>query len=227
MIKFSIVFNMIGKYMKLSKKVASLLLTACAVSTAALADVSGTIYTQLGTNGLGLGYAKSVTQDFALRGQVNSYSRAFTGNVGDFGATAQTDVNFSLKSVQLMADWYPTASGFRMTGGVVLNDNKITVQATNASINGTAVDSASAEIKLSKSMSPYVGIGYSTRPLNAKGWGFNVDLGLMIQDPSVTLTTSSDAVTDADIEAQKAKVLDALSQLKNMPVLGLGVSYSF
>ena len=211
--------------MQINKNFVLLWLVGCVSSTAALADVSGTLYTQLGTNGLGLGYAKSVSEDIALRGQVNSFSQGFTGSVGDFGNNAQTDVKISLKTVQLLADWYPTTSGFRLTGGVVLNDNKITVAATNASINGTAVDSASAEIKLSKSMSPYIGIGYATRPANAKGWGFNLDVGVMVQDPSVTLTAAG--VANADIEAQKTKVLDALSALKNMPVLGLGVSYFF
>jgi hypothetical protein len=34
-------------------------------------------------------------------------------------------------------------------------------------------------------------------------------------------------VPAADVAAQKAKILDAVNNLKNMPVIGLGVSYSF
>ena len=84
-----------------------------------------------------------------------------------------------------------------------------------------------AEVKMSDGVAPYLGIGYSTRPKAAKGFGFNYDVGVMFQNPKSTLTATGAGVTQADIDAQNAKVQDAINKLKVMPVLAIGVSYSF
>lgn len=211
--------------MKIVKKITQIALVLSALPMAALAGDAGVIYTQLSTNGLGLGYAKSIGDDFAVRGQLNKYDYSYSGDVGDFGAGSSLDVNLKLSSVQLLGDWYPTAGGWRLSGGLVFNDNKVTLAGVG-NVNGKPATVA-GEVKLSNSVSPYLGVGYSTRPKDAKGFGFNFDLGVMFQDPTVSLTASGVGVTQADIDAQKQKVVDAVDQLKNMPVLGVGISYAF
>lgn len=211
--------------MKLTKKIAQIALVLSALPMAALAGDAGTIYTQISTNGLGLGYAKSVGDNVAVRGQINSYSRSFTGDVGDFGAGNVLDVKLSLNSVQVLGDWYPSAGAWRLSAGLVFNDNKVTLAGTGNVNNKPAT--VNGEVKLSNSVSPYLGVGYSTRPKDAKGFGFNFDLGVMFQDPTVSLTATGVGVTQADIDAQKVKMQDAVDQLKNMPVIGVGVSYAF
>jgi hypothetical protein len=69
-------------------------------------------------------------------------------------------------------------------------------------------------------------VGYSTKPKDAKGFGFVFDLGLMFQNPKSTLTATGGA-TQADIDAQNAKVQEAIDKLKIFPVFGIGLSYSF
>jgi hypothetical protein len=212
--------------MKLSNKIAQVALVLSALPVAASAGDAGTMYLMGSTNGIGLGYGVSVSQDWALRGQYNAYKQSFHGNVGDFGAASRLQVDVDLGSFQALGDWYPSDSGFRLTGGLVFNNNKVVMSGTGATVGSTANLTFNSEIKLSKSgASPYLGIGYSTRPKNAKGFGFIMDLGVMIQDPEVSLTAAG--ATAADIEAQKRKVEDAISVLKNMPVFGIGVSYSF
>jgi hypothetical protein len=212
--------------MKLSKKITQIALVLSALPVVATAGDYGTMYLMGSLNGLGLGYAASVSKDFALRGQYNAYKQSFSGDVGDFGAGSRLTLDLNLSSFQVMGDWYPGDGGFRLTGGVVANDNKVTITGTNATVGTTAGATVNSEIKLSKSPAPYLGIGYSTRPKDAKGFGFVFDLGVMVQDPEVTLTTSGVVVPAADVAAQKAKILDAVNNLKNMPVIGLGVSYS-
>jgi hypothetical protein len=127
--------------------------------------------------------------------------------------------------VQLVGDWYPSDGGFRVSGGVVFNNNKITITGTGATVGTAPNQTVNAEIKMSDSLSPYVGVGYSTRPKDASGFGFNFDLGVMFQNPKVTITAST--ASAPDIAAQEATVLDAVNKLKTMPVFGIGVSYSF
>jgi hypothetical protein len=215
-----------GVAMKLSNKIAQVAMVLSALPVAATAGDAGTMYLMGSTNGVGLGYGVSVSQDWAVRGQFNAYKQAFHGNVGDFGAASRNQVDVDWSSFQVLADWYPSDNGFRLSGGVVANNNKIILSGTGATIGATPALAFSSQIKLAKGgISPYFGIGYSTRPKNAKGFGFIMDLGVMVQDPDVELTAVG--ATAADITAQKNKIQDAVSVLKNMPVFGIGVSYSF
>lgn len=212
--------------MKLPGKMACMAALVAVVPFAAVAGDMGTVYTQLGTGGLGIGYAKSVSQDWAVRGQYNALPKQkFTGNVSDFGSNANLTVELDWNAVQLTGDWYPGEGGFRVSGGVTFNNSKITVAGVGNVNNKPAT--VNAEIKMSDNAAPYVGIGYSTRPKDAKGFGFTYDLGAMFQNPKSTLTASGVGVTQADIDAQNAKVQDAINNLKVMPVLNFGISYSF
>jgi hypothetical protein len=212
--------------MKLTNKFAQIALVLAALPVAAVAGDMGTIYTQIGSNGLGLGYAKSVSQDWAVRGQYNALPKtSFSGDVGDFGSGSSLTIDINWSSVQLLGDWYPSDGGFRVSGGVVFNSNKITLAGTGT-VNNVPNQAVNAEIKMSDALAPYVGIGYSTRPKDAKGFGFTYDLGVMFQNPKSTLTATGGA-TQADIDAQNAKVQDAIDKLKIMPAFSIGVSYSF
>jgi len=212
--------------MKKQMTFAYVLAALCAAPLLAQAGDNGTVYTQIGTNGIGLGYAMSVATDWAVRGQLNALPKTtFTGDVGDFGSSSQLTAEVTWNSVQLLGDWYPFEGGFRTSGGLVFNNNKITVTGTGT-VNNVANQTVNAEIKMSDSVAPYLGIGYSTRPAAAKGLGFNFDLGAMFQNPKSTLTVSGGA-TQADINAQNAKIQDAIDKLKIMPVVAIGLSYAF
>lgn len=215
--------------MKLSKSFAHTALVLAALPLTCLAADYGSVYTQIGTNGLGVGYAASVAPDWAVRGQFNSYKQSFSGSVGDFGSTTNITADLNLNSVPLLADWYPNQSGFRVSGGIVFNNNKITITGTGATVGLTSGATVNGEIKLSDSVSPYIGVGYATRPKDSKGFGFNCDFGAMFQNPSVTLTATSSGVpvSQSDVDAQKAKMQDAVNNLKTMPVIGIGFSYAF
>ena len=211
--------------MHLQKSLAVLALAASVLPLSAQAGDAGTGYAQFSSNGLGLGYGKSINADWAVRGQYNTFKQSFSGDVGDFGAGSTLTVDLNLNSLQVLADWYPNETGFRVSGGALINNNKITVTGTNATVGSATVANVSADIKMSDTISPYVGIGYSTKPKDSKGFGFIMDLGVMFQSPKVSI--SAPGASAADIAAQEAKVLDAVNKLKTMPVFGIGVSYSF
>ena len=210
--------------MKFKQKVA-LLAMMMALPLVASAGDSGVVYGQLSTNGLGVGYAASVKGDWAARVQFNSFKMAFSGDVGDFGANSKLTADINLQSILLLADWYPTTTGFRVSGGVVVNNNKVTITGTGKVNNKDAT--VNGELKMSDSLSPYLGLGYSTRPKDAKGLGFNFDLGVLFQSPKVSLTADGALIQQSDIDSQLKTMQDAADKLKIFPVLGLGVSYAF
>lgn len=211
--------------MQPNSKIFILAFTLSLSPLAATAGDSGAVYGQVGTNGLGLGYAASVDDDWAVRGQVNAYKMSFSGNVGDFGANAKLTADIKLQSILLLADWYPTASGLRLSGGGVVNSNKVTLTGTGQVAGKVAT--VKGELKMSDSLSPYLGVGYSNRPKDANGLGFNFDLGVMFQSPKASLSATGTGITQADIDTQLKKMQVAADKLKRFPVFGLGVSYAF
>lgn len=190
----------------------------------AQAGDAGTAYTQFGSNGLGLGFATSVSPDWAVRGQFNTMKLNYSGSVGDFGAGTTAEVKIDFNSVQLLGDWYPSGDSFRVSGGVVFNNNKITM-AGNANVNNAGVVAVNAEVKMSDGLSPYIGVGFGTKPKADRGLGFNMDLGVMFQNPKASL--SAPAANPADVAAQLKNMQEAVDKLKYMPVLAVGISYSF
>lgn len=212
--------------MIVSKKFALIAFLVGSLHGISVAGDAGVGYALVSTNGVGLGYAKSVGNDFALRGQINALPKtSYTGNVGDFGSNSSLNVDALWRSAQLVGDWYPSSTGFRLSAGLVVNRNKITL-AGKGDVNGIAA-TVNSEIKMHKGAAPYIGIGYSTRPKDASGWGFVFDLGVMRQDPKATLTATGVGITAADIAKQTDKVNEAIRKLRNYPVVGIGVSYAF
>lgn len=198
----------------------------CAAPLLAKADENGVIYTQVSTNGFGLGYTQSIDEEWAWRAQINALPRSkYTGAIGDFGSSNSLDLYLNMTSVQLLADWYLGDRGFRFTGGVVFNDNKITIGGTG-DVNGKTA-AVNGEIRMSETVAPYLGFGYSIVPHADRGFGLNYDVGMMFQTPRSKLTATGGGVTQADIDAQNAKVQDAINKTRLMLVLGIGVSYAF
>lgn len=212
--------------MRIAKQLTTIALVLGSLPMAAMAGEAGTVYTQLSTNGLGIGYATSVSPNWAVRGQYNALPKQkFSGDVGDFGAGSNLTVEIDWNSAQVVADWYPAGDGFRVSMGGVFNGNKITVNGTGQvdGVNGTV----NAEVKMANNgLSPYLGIGYGVKPKMDKGLGFNMDLGVMFQDPKATLSATG-GPSATNIANEQRQMQDAVDKLKYFPVLSFGISYSF
>lgn len=212
--------------MKLKRTVSQIALLLSALPMAALAGEGGVTYMQIGTTGLGLGYARTLTDDLALRGQINGVRHSFSGDVGDFGS-GPIDVQLKMATFMVIGDWYPSGGGLRVSGGMAVNQNKIDINASGATIMGKPGVAATVEVKMGDALSPYLGIGYSTRPKDAKGFGFTFDVGVLSQTPKINLKLVGGGVTQADADAQLVKVRDALHNFRYMPVLGIGITYGY
>lgn len=214
--------------MRIAKHLTKIALVLGALPMAAVAGDSGTVYTQLSTNGLGIGYATSISPDWAVRGQYNTLPKQkFSGDVGDFGSGSTLTVEVDWNSVMVVGDWYPMSDGFRVTGGVVANNNKVTLAGQGKIGADTNLSTVNAEMKMSDGLTPYLGIGYGVKPKADKGLGFNMDLGIMFQNPKATLNVTSATASAADIAKEQREFQDAADKLKYFPVLSFGISYSF
>ncbi|WP_373543431.1 hypothetical protein [Chamaesiphon sp.] len=193
---------------------------------------------RVGTLGIGVDVAKSITPQFNGRlgfnfGNVN-FNRTDSG--------INYDSQLKLSSVQLFGDYYPfRSSGFRLTGGLVAQNNQfsVTSQPNNNgtyTIDGTQyqasnVGTLSGEYKYSNSIAPYLGIGIGKS--TNEGLGFNADLGVMFTgSPQVTLNASNSAfntnpITRNQLDNQVRQTENDLRGFNVYPVLSVGLSYGF
>ncbi|MDX8396090.1 MAG: hypothetical protein R8K22_06725 [Mariprofundaceae bacterium] len=153
-----------------------------------------------------------------------NYSRDITDTSVTYNA------KLKLLSVGAIADWYPLAGKFRVSGGLFYNGNKFTMNAKNTGnvvIGGTTYTSptVTGEIKFN-SFAPYLGLGYGDAISSGSPLGFNIEVGALYQGAPKSSITAP-AVSAADIAAEKKKLDDSLNSFKFYPVIALGMTYKF
>lgn len=201
----------------------------------------GSISTKVGTLGVGVEYIQPINK--YLGGRVGANFLDWNHDLDESGVSY--DADFELRSVSLMADYHPWADSFRITAGVLYNNNKIAVTAEPDSRNmyeindinypASAIDSITGEIDFNR-MVPYLGIGWGVHPTSNHRWSLNVDLGVMYHgepDPSLHVQCSHalPAIAcnrlRADVAAEEKQLKDEISDYRWYPVLSVGMSYNF
>ena len=205
-----------------------------ATSNAANVGVSADI----GTTGLGVHVTVPAMENVNARFGLNYLDYSYSGS------TSKVDYDFKMKlnTFDALLDWHPMANGFRVSGGLVYNNNKINAIAKpNAigsyEIQGNTYSAANAgqingNIDFRK-VAPYVGIGWGNAISDDKGWGFSADLGALIQgSPRTSLTNTGCTGPNCeqlatDVAAENKKLDDEVNKFKAYPVVRVGLSYKF
>ena len=203
----------------------------CASMLAAPAGATNLALTaKLGTLGLGVEGTFGLTEHFNARLGLNGFTYDRSETVSDI----EYDLDLELQSVSLLADWHPFGSAFRFTAGLMSNGNELTGSSTSdgLTIGDTFYPGIGLDAKLDfDSTAPYLGVGWGNALAAGKGWGFNVDLGIMFQGSGdVTLTPTgpgSSLVDPADIALEEQRFEDDIRDYKYYPVFSLGASYKF
>lgn len=223
------------------------------VSTAAFVIVSGRtaaadiVWTaDLGTTGIGVHLTLPIAPDYGLEARVgtdylNEYK--FKKN------TAQIAYDFkaSLRTVDVLLDWHPMHTGFRVTGGLVYNNNIIdgigvanrvaTFSSENGTYSTTQIGRLIGRIDFQR-VAPYLGIGWRL-PDTGRGWSASSDFGVMYQGsprtrlayggctlPGTGCALVANALTPL-LEAEARRVNQELRTYRFFPVIRVGISYRF
>ncbi|NOX25021.1 MAG: hypothetical protein GXP59_02700 [Deltaproteobacteria bacterium] len=148
------------------------------------------------------------------------------------------DGRMKLFSAGAIADIYPFAGKFRISGGLYYNGNKIDITGTPTStqtftFNGTSytaaqVGSVHGTIDFNN-LAPYLGIGWGDAISSGSPFGFSFEVGALYQGkPKTSIVTSKTAPgLSADIAAEKKKLDDSLNNFKFYPVVSLGFNWRF
>lgn len=223
----------------MNKKIAlAYLLAGLSIASTANAEVG--ITGSLGTTGLGAHVSIPIQPQLNARLGINALRYNYDGSTSDL----DYDFELKLRTFDALLDYFPQGTGFRLTGGIVFNGNKVDAvgQPTAGgtyTLNGRTYSAASAGTLNGKidfrNVAPYLGIGWGNAVAKEKGWKLSADLGVMFQgSPRTSLTnvgcTAPAAVCTqlaADVAAENIELEDEADDFKAYPVLRFGASYSF
>jgi hypothetical protein len=191
-----------------------------------------------GTTGIGADVAVEVLPTLSAR--VGYSYLSFSTSVDS--TYVEYDAKPKLSNGNLFLDWSPLGP-FRITGGLILNDNKVDVTGVPTggtfTLNGVvypaaAIDSLTGTIKSGQSAAPYLGIGYGN--VSGAGVNFYFDLGVMFQGtPGASLSATCGSAVPAsacsqiqrDVAAEQSRLQDQISGFKYYPVANIGVTIGF
>ena len=205
-----------------AQKVFAMALVAIGMSTAAQADGVG-VAAKVSTLGYGVEVGYRVNSYLGVRAGINRGTYDYTET------DAGIDYNYGLEldNIPVVIDWHVFGGVFRVTGGVVNNNNQLTGRASGLLDigSGTYNTTVTTDIAFKKS-SPYVGIGWGSLPSSTKGIGFSFDVGVMAHG-SPTATITAPLASAADIAAEEAALNSELKDSKYWPVISMGLGYTF
>jgi hypothetical protein len=210
---------------------AKIFIGAAAVAAAFSAQAAG-VGVRAGTTGVGadIGWNVAPTLNARVGYSAFSYSHNLTSS------DIRYDAKLKLSNLSALLDFSPLGP-FRITGGVIANDNKYNLAGTGSSyrINGHTYNASdvglSGTVKAGRSLAPYLGVGYG----NVAGLGVNFyfDLGIMFMgSPKASLSASCGGSANCaqlrnDLNAEQARLQDDLKRLKYYPVANIGITIGF
>lgn len=193
----------------------------------------------VGSPGVGVTLGRSVNGHFGARVSGNFFEYR-----DDFREADVTyDAALKLRSLQALLDFHPFRSAFRLSAGVVLNDNRVEGTALptagTLAINGRRYASedvgtltARGDIGERK-IASYAGLGFGRTTGRSKMF-FMLDLGVIFQGtPHVGLSATGPIASDAGFQNDlAAEVIDVNRDLDEpyfqyYPVVAIGLGFRF
>jgi hypothetical protein len=187
-----------------------------------------------GALGLGVEYTRNLSDRWAIRGGVNGSQVGFDGE--ESGINYQFDVVWD--SLSIGVDLHPFKSPFRVSAGILRNDNGLNGESrptSNVTIGATSYTPAEVGVLTStvgfKQTAPFLGLGWDWSR-KKRHFGMSFDMGVLDQgSPRVTLrgsgTLLGDPAFQQDIAAEEAQLRDSLSNLDLLPYLTVGFVIRF
>jgi opacity protein-like surface antigen len=224
------------------RRAAALAFALAAASAAVPAAAQTAVSLDAGTLGAGVQVGHSFSPRFDGRLGIAAWTVTGRRKVADLTYEARGE----LRSAQLLADWHPGASAFRLTAGVLYDATRITGTSVappsgvyrigGIDVPASLVGSLRGRVDF-PTFAPYAGIGWG-RAAGGGRWGFHADLGAAYQGHGkVTLTPEIPAgspilqipgalaVLDLAVAREEAEAERKIAKYDVYPVVSLGIVY--
>ena len=185
------------------------------------------ITAEIGLSTLGLYAAPVVEMNENINIRIPLYFGSQNYSYSENGTTV--DGKVTSESAGVMVDYYPTGSGFRLSGG--LSAGGYNFKATTASLEfeGTTYTSDfNLNIKQDKNIAPVVALGY-VRPLGQSGWAILAKAGARVTHLTATVSGQENlnAADKNAFDANFNEFNDELAKNNLIPFITIGASFSF
>ena len=187
---------------------------------------------QASTAGVGVGLAKSLSRQVALRVGANWFT--YNGHLTSCASSDELQMAFNytikLASFNALVDYYPfRRAGFHLTAGAYFNLNQITflgkptkeVRFNEVVFTPDQIGTVSGKASFDK-VAPYLGIGWGHPFLRSK-LKFMANVGVFYQQsPAITFVTTGMLEPSSD---QGPIIENNLKPLKYFPLVSVGLAY--
>ena len=187
-----------------------------------------------GALGLGVEYTRNLSDRWAIRGGINGSQLSFDGD--ESGIHYQFD--FVWDSLAVGVDLHPFKSPFRLSAGILRNNNGLNGNSrptSNVTIGDTSYTPAQVGVLTTavdfKQTAPFLGLGWDWSR-KKRHFGMSFDIGVLDQgSPRVTLrgsgTLFGDPAFQQDITDEQTQLRDSLSDLDLLPYATVGFVIRF
>jgi hypothetical protein len=188
---------------------------------------------KVGALGLGLEYSRSFGDRLAVRGALYGAEIGFDGDEG--GIEYESDLIWDSFSVGI--DFHPGRGPFRLSGGLLKNDNRIEASSTpvasedigNSSYSAAQIGTLNGLVTFDDSAT-FGGVGWDWS--RDGGFGMSLDLGVVSQgSPVATLSATGAAASNPtflqDLQREELQIEEDLEDLDLVPYLSLGFVFRF
>lgn len=186
-----------------------------------------------GLLGMGAEISYAINPMFTAGLGFNTFKQNLTQSDSDI----EYDAEFKLQTIALLGNYHPFEGVFRITGGLMLNGNELSMTAkptTDYDIGGTTYPAAQVGTLKStvdfNSLAPYLGLGWGKSA--GSGFGVTFDIGVLFQgspnvDMKATGVLANDPAFTADLKAEESSMEKDLDGFTMYPVVSLGANYRF
>ena len=189
-----------------------------------------------GTLGLGAEMTIGVLPHLNVRVGLNGFTYDYDTKIGEI----DYDFDLNLFSGALLADWHFLEGAFRLSAGLVLNQNKIDFKARtdedyfiidDIAYSTEDVGDLDGTIDFND-ISPYLGIGWGNAVGENKRLCFFIDLGVLFQgSPQVEMSATGSIASDPEFQRhlknEEKEIEDETENFKFYPVIAIGIAYKF
>lgn len=221
---------------KLAQATTAMLFSSMLFSVAlSAAENPDTLAATISTRGVGVEYSTHLEDNWRARLGFNSLNlrRDFTPR----NTTYDTDIK--LRTVSVIADYFPSDNGFTLSGGLIYNLTKIGLEAKlDSQTAGLPLDQTGAirgTINF-KRLNPYFSIGWRSTDLH--GWSWSTEIGAFYQQKRIIDLTAARCLPQARVGSfcgqvnqhlagEKAAIEKDLNDFEWYPVFSIGVAYQF
>jgi hypothetical protein len=210
------------------------LVPATALAQSAAPETGLSLGANLSTLGAGVEGGWRASDHLGLRLGANFLDFGFDETID--GAPYHFDTH--LRSGGAVIDFYPFASGFRLTAGLRINGNDADANSTptapvtigGATFTPAQVGTLTGTVDFNR-VAPYAGIGWSGALFDT-GFQLGLDAGVLYQGrPDVRLAASgpiaSDPTFQADLASEESTVRGKIRWMEWYPVVALSLLYRF